>query len=742
MPDLDTLNFYDAHASELARRYQTGGPDFNGLFSSTQTVLDIGCGTGRDLVKLLQLGVDAVGCDASQAMLSEADTTLTGAGYTAEGRLMKADLPDLEAYPSEAFDGILCTAVLMHLPREHHFDAMCRIHQLLKPGGKLQLSFPISRPDVDSQTRRDADGRLFLPIDPDELTLLCERIGFQLLGRTGTEDTLGRENIKWCTLRFKRLDQGMKAPLQQVEQILNRDKKSATYKLALFRALAELAQQRPNLGRFTGDGHVLIPVADVAEKWILYYWPLIESILYLPQQNGERPGCQKPTAVRSALTPLVENYEAQGGFQAFVSALEKGKLSPDAARLHREAEKRIRSTIWTMPVKYAGGGEPYSVLQYDKPGKSIRMQADLWRELCLTGSWIADATVLRWAELTHRISGGTVPVSQVVEQLLVIPDPERRVQEARRFYLNQEELECVWTKTRIRSNLEVDHAIPFTLWRNNALWNLLPSSRTANNQKRDKLPTLRLIRERRNQIVHCWSHLHEHFGDHFEREAAQFMTKERFPDDNWEVALFSQFIEAIETTAHLRGSERWEPKGLQEKHQPPMPARSSTPYPRAPPELHYVTEDQEHIEPEKRPFENCLPLVASLAAGEAFHGFDTGGITDLEDLDWIMVPEHLCDKRRFVVRVAGDSMEPTLPQGSLAVFEYHRRPSEGRKIVIANLPSFGTTSDSIGNEAIKFFRQDATHWIFESDNPAYEPIRVSKIDCPQHPILGEFVERV
>jgi len=28
----------------------------------------------------------------------------------------------------------------------------------------------------------------------------------------------------------------------------------------------------------------------------------------------------------------------------------------------------------------------------------------MWRELSLTGSWIKDATILRWAELTNKIN--------------------------------------------------------------------------------------------------------------------------------------------------------------------------------------------------------------------------------------------------------------------------------------------------------------------------------------------------
>jgi hypothetical protein len=60
----------------------------------------------------------------------------------------------------------------------------------------------------------------------------------------------------------------------------------------------------------------------------------------------------------------------------------------------------------------------------------------------------------------------------------------------------------------------------------------------------------------------------------------------------------------------------------------------------------------------------------------------------------ISCPEHLCYKRRLGVEVADDSMEPTLPQGNPAIFEYHRRAPESRKIVIARVPQFGITGDT------------------------------------------------
>jgi hypothetical protein len=48
---------------------------------------------------------------------------------------------------------------------------------------------------------------------------------------------------------------------------------------------------------------------------------------------------------------------------------------------------------------------------------------------------------------------------------------------------------CVWMGKDLEAEFDVDHAIPFALWKNNDLWNLPPAGAAVNNKKRDRLPT-------------------------------------------------------------------------------------------------------------------------------------------------------------------------------------------------------------------------------------------------------------
>lgn len=766
--DPATASFYEKNAGRLAAEHSLVDPSYFDLldqvFANAATILDLGCGTGRDTLHLLTRGKNAIGLDASPAMISEAGALLRRQGYDPTRRLFLGSLPSLEPIADASFDAVLCSGVLMHLPEESIFDAVYGLRRVLRADGTLLVSIPEARSDVDPLTSRDAGGRLFTPLPAAKLQLLFERVGFALERSESCRDGLGRDGICWRTFVFRHLGELRNRPLQLVESILNRDQKVATYKLALFRALADIAQTQAHIADYRVDGRVGISNAVVAEKWLFYYWPVFAE--ESPIKQGTSSGTRgSDVAIRPAMEPLVRHYANCGGLSAFYVDWRSDRLSGEAAKLAKKALSKVMHTVWNMPVRHAGGGD-FDILQYDQATKSIVMDASLWRELCLTGNWIQDATVLRWAELTEQINGGAVRASRMIDCLLTVPDAKRNVEDARRYYLSQVERTCVWTERAIPGEFAVDHAIPFALWRNNDLWNLLPASVEANNRKSDCLPTYELLQRRRDLIIHCWRGLDEALGERFRREAQTLLGRAPLPAVSWETKLFSRFVEAFETTAAQRGAARWQPTGMTS-----TAAASSRivlpevgPYPRIEERLHRETSGESmkepkrsgvemDPEPEAEPagdlrllrfdeigsgaFRTHLPLAASLAAGSPFHGFEAEDFTALDEFDWIEVPTDLAKESRFVVRVAGDSMDPTLRFGDYVVFEYHRTPRRQGQIVIANLPEFGRGTP--GTEAIKRLREEPAHWVFESDNSVYEAIRIEKGEIG-FPILGTMVE--
>jgi SAM-dependent methyltransferase len=547
----------------VTRRYEavSGGVSdfFPFVFKSGERVLDIGAGTGRDASRLLNLGIDVRAVEPSAEMRARA----LAKHPDLEGRLFGGSLPrDLPGPVSGKYHGVILSAVLMHVPDSEIFDAAFTVRDLLCDDGKLLVSVPTERGDVAAGQDRDMHGRLMVLRSAAHVTLLFERLGFTLESEWHSADRAGREGYLWTTLFF-RYSGVSPRPIDRIESILNADRKVATYKLALLRALCDIALTAYSSVQWEAGGRVGIALDDIAERWIRYYWPLIESPVFLPQINGESKGA-KPIAFRTALDGLITYYRRRGGLPMFLRGAANGSLAPAPRALNSAALKKIESAIVKGPVKFAGGALGTREFSFDSSTRTILIDAHLWRELSLMGHWIRDAVILRWGEMTSRLSGDEVGVGRVLDLLLKTNDPLRADQYVRDIYAAQESLECVWTGRSLGSGFDVDHAIPFALWQDSSLWNLFPASKAVNNAKRDKLPTRAVVRKREEAIVGCWNVLRGQLPVRFQRESAILMGRRHeegldASGHGWEKQLMNSFVEAIEYTATIRGASRWEP---------------------------------------------------------------------------------------------------------------------------------------------------------------------------------------
>lgn len=548
--DDQTAKYYDENAEDAASAWEQarGAESYFGVaFPAGARVLDIGSGSGRDLANLTRHGWDSYGLEPSSA-LREQSVRLHPELI---GRISAGALPTNVPTDGE-FDGILCSGVLQHLPKSQLFDAAYAIRGLLKTRGRVLVSTPGERGDVDVKGR-DVHGRLFTSIVPDELALLFERIGYQCIGRWTDPDQLGR-GFDWTTSLFELRSGGVTKPLDMVEAVLNRDKKVATYKLALFRALCDIALTQTHSVKWRQDGRVSVPVDSVADRWALYYWPLFDTDRFLPQMNGEWGAKQHLLSFASELNAIIAAYEDLGGLSAFACDRRRGTVPDAATNLLRSLRRKLKDAIRSGPVTYAGGSlETGPIFEYEKG--NILIAGPLWSELCLMGHWIQDALLLRWAELTSRLSKGSVKPDAAIAQLLVSPDPDRETDAARDIFGSVRNKECVWSGRELRNRFVIDHVLPFSLWRNNDLWNLLPADSVVNGQKSDRLPTRQLLQRRRDAIFKCWDASMSAMPERFQFEAAA-QTGVAEPGLS---ELFDVLVESVEVTALQRGCERWEP---------------------------------------------------------------------------------------------------------------------------------------------------------------------------------------
>ncbi len=183
-------DLYESVESPLGRLFPL-------LFRPEQRVLDVGAGSGRDCAILLSLKIDAHGIEPVGELHREAVIRHP----ELINRVVHTTLEDYAPAHRGRYDGVLLSAVLMHVPDSQLFNFVLAIRELLKPGGKLVVSVPLERSDVDPTTQRDAAGRLFVLRSEPEVTLFFERLGFAVESRFRSNDSLGRDAL-WATIVF------------------------------------------------------------------------------------------------------------------------------------------------------------------------------------------------------------------------------------------------------------------------------------------------------------------------------------------------------------------------------------------------------------------------------------------------------------------------------------------------------------------------------------------------------------
>ncbi|HPJ36329.1 MAG TPA: class I SAM-dependent methyltransferase [Spirochaetota bacterium] len=201
--DRKTAEYYSAHAAELAVRYNSAGEKgidrwFERVFPAGSSVLDIGCGSGRDMALLSSMGYDVYGVDPSPEMLEEAIRSYPGL----QGRIVTGYLPSDIPWFDRKFDCVLCSAVLMHIPDESLEKAARTIRESLNEDGRLLISVPLKRDDLDLDGRTP-DGRLHIIREPGIYKKFFESLGFREDFSDRGGDSLGRGGIEWCVISFR-----------------------------------------------------------------------------------------------------------------------------------------------------------------------------------------------------------------------------------------------------------------------------------------------------------------------------------------------------------------------------------------------------------------------------------------------------------------------------------------------------------------------------------------------------------
>jgi hypothetical protein len=359
-----------------------------------------------------------------------------------------------------------------------------------------------------------------------------------------------------------------------ISKIIERDSKTTTYKFALLRGIIDIIQDNSPYISFL-ENRVHIPTGLLIEKWLIYYYPILQSQMSIPQINGETN-----LAFRNQLSKLIFDYEARGGFSAFYNDLKNKGIPEDLQSDFFELAKKLRDTITKMPMKYIGRSitnDFYSIFNYENQiirGKStidietlikefgtFSIPFEYFEAFKILGSFIngQDSILFKWAEFSVNASDNNLSIHEVLNEVLKSPITFRDIKESKKLYkeILQKEgnVYCVWTGRKIVS-YDIDHLIPFSVWKNNDLWNLLPSESKINNQKRDKIPTPEIIDRQKNLILEYWGIIFESQSKRFQKEI-QVALLGNHSFDSWKSTGISQLQNNCNYLIENRGFEGW-----------------------------------------------------------------------------------------------------------------------------------------------------------------------------------------
>lgn len=197
MADKQTIKYYDENADEYFENTVSVNmsdiyPRFLKYIKAGGTIIDIGSGSGRDVLYFKNKGYRVSGIDASAELCKKA-LEYTGVPICC------CTIEDWD--PIQSYDGIWADASLLHLTM-NGIDAFLRqIPKRLNIDGAAYLSFKSG-----IITGRDKEGRYFTNVEEEDIHRILNTVtGIDIAEIWYSDDNLRRSNIKWMNIILRKL---------------------------------------------------------------------------------------------------------------------------------------------------------------------------------------------------------------------------------------------------------------------------------------------------------------------------------------------------------------------------------------------------------------------------------------------------------------------------------------------------------------------------------------------------------
>jgi SAM-dependent methyltransferase len=185
---LDSIEYYNQNAAEYFEQtvdidMQENWDEFSALLPEGGSILDLGCGSGRDSAHFISCGFDVTAMDASEEMCELASIHI---GQD----VLQLSFDEIDF--KEVFDGIWACASLLHVPSNKIDDIFNKVIDSLKVNGVLFMSFQYG----DFEGERD--GRYYKDYRTKELKeLILKHENLELLELLKCDDTRQNSDRDW-----------------------------------------------------------------------------------------------------------------------------------------------------------------------------------------------------------------------------------------------------------------------------------------------------------------------------------------------------------------------------------------------------------------------------------------------------------------------------------------------------------------------------------------------------------------
>jgi tellurite methyltransferase len=177
-----------------------------GTYDDCKTVLDAGCGTGRNLLYFLKSDAQVYGVDQDPEAIAQLKTLASAFPHiNPEENFNIAPVEQLP-FENDSFDLVISSAVLHFAENQEHFEAMLTsMWRVLKPGGYFFCRLA-SEIGIESLVHFIGNGRYILPdgaerflVNQEMLVRLTKNLGGQLHEPIKTTNVQNKRAMTtWC----------------------------------------------------------------------------------------------------------------------------------------------------------------------------------------------------------------------------------------------------------------------------------------------------------------------------------------------------------------------------------------------------------------------------------------------------------------------------------------------------------------------------------------------------------------